>query len=275
MRICFSHYGISCSKGGPPEISQNLANMFRREVGEKDLLIHMFGGPGAEFIWQQGWNGAIPQVDHDYLMFVDSSLPGHAVKQIDRSWEYIVSLEVEQPSKASVRIQYDNHNESFEGVCRQASGDLMGCFPNYLRVLLSSKANDIQAPPVLLHEGTEKLAWGYTDLDTLTVSPRPARGIMEIGGYLMVEPATTVSFPIIYKLDPSVLRSTAPGVYEYRLLMQKQPGTNDNYTVAVQIPDGAELTETRPYASHREGRWVVFEGVLDEDKFIIVSFESG
>jgi len=86
-------------------------------------------------------------------------------------------------------------------------------------------------------------------------TPRLERGLVEVWEYLMVEPATTDSISISNNLDPSVLRATAPGVFKYRLLMQKQPGTNKNqYTVAVQIPDGVDLNETRPHSSNIEGQ---------------------
>jgi len=261
-------------EGADPGLRQSLAQMFRRQIERRDLLIHLFDDKASTFLWEQGWNGAVPIVDHDFLMLVDSSLPGNIIKGVQRSWEYSVTLDVDRPSVAQLRVQYENSNPPFDGVCRQAAVGLSGCFPLHLRILVSPRAQDINAPPIPLHEGSEKLAWGYTDLDTLSVTPQSTSGLTEIAGFFTVEPASILTLPFRYSLQPEVLRSTADGVYEYRLLIQKQPGMDpEPVTIAVQLPRGATLRETTPSHSKRSGRWLVFDMSLKSDTTIVVPFE--
>ena len=256
-----------------------LASLLRAKLESKDILIHLFQGAGADFLWERGWNGAIQPVDHDFLMIVDSSLPGHSVIDVSRSWEYQVRLAVDKPMTARLRIHYDNAKPPQGAVCRQAEEVGTGrCFWNYLRVYTSSLASNALAPPVLLHEGSEKLAWGYADLDTVTVAHQTGgglSGLTEIGAYVVAEPAGVTTLPLQWTLDPAVLRETGSQVYEYRLQIQKQPGMNrDKIVVAVQLPPGAGFVAASPGAAYGEGGWVVLESGLPSDLPFFVTFRA-
>ena len=137
-------------------------------------------------------------------------------------------------------------------------------------------ASEIQVPPVPLHEGAMKLIWGYPDADSATVVPRadtgPAR-LTELGGYVVVELGSVTTVPIRYRLPPEIIRPTGPGVYEYRLLLQKQPGMDDDkVSLAVELARGAELLETSPNYSSSQGRWLLFDFPLRSDTTVVVSF---
>ncbi|MSQ14053.1 MAG: DUF4012 domain-containing protein [Dehalococcoidia bacterium] len=256
-----------------------LASLLRTKLESKDILIHLFQGAGADFLWERGWNGAIQPVDYDFLMIVDSSLPGHSVIDVSRSWEYQVRLAVDKPMTAKLRLHYDNAKPPQGAVCRQAEELGTGrCFWNYLRVYTSSLASNALAPPVLLHEGSEKLAWGYVDLDTVTVARQTGgglSGLTEIGAYVVAEPTGVTTLPLQWTLDPAVLRQTGSQVYEYRLQIQKQPGMDrDKIVVAVQLPPGAGFVAASPGAAYREGGWVVLESGLPSDLPFFVMFRA-
>ena len=231
------------------------------------------------FLIEQGWNGAIRAVDHDYLMVVDSSLPGHSAADVERSYEYRVSLDTKAPLEARLRLRYHNTEEPKDEVCRQYEWNLYHCYWNYMRVYVTPMAQDIQMPPVPLHPGALKLVWGYPDASSTTVvrgasTTGPAR-LTELGAYVVVEPGSVTTVPIQYSLDPRILRSTAPGVYEYRLLVQKQPGMDrDRASVAVQIPGGAELLGTTPKFNSRRGQTLLFDFTVEADTLVVVSFKG-
>ena len=80
--------------------------------------------------------------------------------------------------------------------------------------------------------------------------------------------------PINYQLPPEILRSTAPRVVEYRVLLQKQPGMDqDVISMGVQLPPGAELVATTPEFNSRQGRWLSFDFPLVKYTVIAVTFQ--
>ena len=211
----------------PSPLRRRLVDLVKKYLDRKNILVHVFPPIDDSFLWERGWNGAVPLVDHDYLMIVDSSLPGHSNASVQRSWEYRVSLSSNQPVEAQLRLRYDNLEEPKDEICNQFAWLAYHCYWNYFRVYISPLADRIQLPPVPLHEGSAKLIWGYPDADSASVVPNSdTRRLTELGGFIAVEPGSATTVPIQYHLKPGILRPTAPGVYEYRLLVQKQPGVD-------------------------------------------------
>ncbi|MCL0044460.1 DUF4012 domain-containing protein, partial [Dehalococcoidia bacterium] len=149
----------------PPETRGNVIQTFLDRLRNKDLLVHVFDTKAAELLWEQGWNGALRQVDHDYLMIVDSSLPGHARSAVERRVQYHVTLAMGQPIDAELLIQYRHKGQVLDPNCRQALSQPTGCYWNYLRVYIPVIAQDIQVPPIPMHEGSQWLLWGYEPAD--------------------------------------------------------------------------------------------------------------
>lgn len=248
----------------------------REALAAKHLLVQVFQPEAALVLWRWGWNGALTRTDGDYLMVVESSLPGHAAPRVERWLEYRVRLRVDAPSEAVLRLRYRHRGPPQEEVCRQAAATPMGCYWNYLRLYLSRWARDVQAPPVPLHEGSEKLAWGYRDADSLTVriSQEPGTlGLVEVGAYLTVEPGTLLTFPLSFRLSPEALLPVAPGVWEYRLLLQKQPGLDDlRVDLEVALPKGATPVDVRPAPDRWDGGRALYRLTLDRDREVAVRF---
>lgn len=261
--------------GVPSPVRRSLVGLFKDHLDLKNVLIHVFPPTDDTFLWERGWNGAMSFVDHDYLMVVDSSLPGHTAAVVHRSWEYSVSLNPDQPIEAKLRLRYDNREQANDKICHQVLPSLGPCYWNYFRVYVSPKASSIEMPSVPLHEGSLKLIWGYPDADSSSVVPNadsgPAR-LTELGGYITVQPGSLTTVPIQYRL-PEILRPTAPDVYEYRLLLQKQPAMDrDRVSIAVELPDDAELLGTSPEYNSIRGRWLLFDFTLLKDTTVAVSF---
>ena len=262
--------------GIPSSARRQLVELVKQKLDQKNILIHVFSPIDDSFLWERGWNGAVTSVDHDYLAVIDSSLPGHSTVAVERSVEYRVSLDPDQPLEPQLRLRYDNSDEAKDETCRQYAWPLYQCYWNFFRVYVSPLATQIQMPPVPLHEGALKLVWGYPDSDSARVvvnaDTGPARPT-ELSGYIAVEPGSVATIPIRYQLPPDILRLTAPDVYEYRLLIQKQPGTDrDRVTVAARLPPGAELLETSPDYNSKRRQTIFFDFTLESDTLVVVPF---
>ncbi len=260
----------------PTNTREGMVRVLLERLRSKDVLLHVFNPQAADLLWEQGWNGALRQVDHDYLLIVDSSLPGHARSIVERRVQYQVTLAVGQPIDSKLLIEYRHKGVEPDPDCRQALVMPLGCFWDYLRVFIPVVAQDIQPPPIPLHEGSEWLIWGYEPADSLSVisSPRGGQaGLTEIGGYLVAEPQTSVTLPLSYRLPENMLRNIGGGVFQYRLLVQKQPGTPvEPVTVFVRLPDGATLVRTSPAATAQKDAWVRLDVDLARDTTFTVDF---
>ena len=153
------------------QVRSDLIKLITDELSRGNVLAHIFDPIEGSLLWDFGWNGAIPPVDHDYLSVVDSSLPGHTAEGVRRQWEYQVQLREGEAAEARLRLHY-NHTGEFQegGVCRQSEPASYNCFWNYFRVYISKEAFNIVAPPVPLGPGSENL-FGATR--TRTPAPLP------------------------------------------------------------------------------------------------------
>ena len=210
-------------------------------------------------------------------MVIDSSLPGHTTAAINRSWDYRVSLVPNGSSTARLDIRYENTRPVSDPDCRQAAEGGGGCYWNYARVFLPPAAELVQAPIVALHEGSEKLIWGHRDLRTdqvITHAGSGLQGLVEVGGYVVVEPGTVLTLPLAYALNPNVIRRVGPQQYEYRLLLTKQPGMDDDrLSIRVQLPEDARVVTFSPSSARASESMVTWEHTLARDAELVVVFE--
>ena len=75
------------------------------------------------------------------------------------------------------------------------------------------------------------------------------------------------------QLSNDVVRATGPDTYEYRLLVQKQPGIDtDVVSVSVRIPPETEVTNVSPEPTSATSGRLGFEFPLNQDTELMVSF---
>ena len=87
-------------------------------------------------------------------------------------------------------------------------------------------------------------------------------------------PGTVTTIPLEYKLPWETVRPTGENSFEYRLLVQKQAGVDqDIVTVSLGLPSGAELVDVSPKPSAQNSQWLKFEFQLDSDKEVVVGFK--
>ena len=260
------------------QVRLEVISVLRAHLGAKNVLIFMTDQATQDFVHANRWSGAIPQPPQDFLMVIDSSLPGHTTAAIQRSWDYRISLVPNGSSTVRLDIRYENARPVSDPDCRQAAEGGGGCYWNYARVFLSPSAERVQAPIVPLHEGSEKLIWGHRDLrseQVITHAGAGLRGLVEVGGYVVVEPGTVLTLPLAYALNANVIRSVGPGRYEYRLLLAKQPGVDDDRVrVRVQLPEGARVVASSPPSALAGEGVVTWEQTLVRDAELVVVFVS-
>jgi hypothetical protein len=260
----------------------DLVTIIRNHLDRKGILVYSEDPTLQQFVESSGWAGAIKPPSQDFLMVVDSSLPGHTKALVSREIGYSVQLSLTDTSSADLRVRFINNRATLAPNCRQAetaSGETnVDCYWNYVRVLLPSAAQVNVLPVVALHPGMEKLIWGYRDIDSAVQLTHAGGGLtdmQEVGAFVVVKPQSTVTMPINYELSRAVIRSAGAGRYEYRLLLSKQPGVDDDFMdVRIELPPGATLVTGAPNAvTFADGlvRWV---GILESDVEVVVVFEA-
>ena len=213
-------------------------------------------------------------------MIVDSSLPGHTKALVSREIDYRIRLVPEGTSDADLRVRFLNRRTIVAPDCRQAvtaSGEEnVDCYWNYVRVLLPPAAV-VDTPPVTsLHPGTEKLIWGYRDLDTTELLTHGGSGLtnmQEIGAFVVAEPSTVVTLPISYRLDSSVIRGVGGGRYNYSLILSKQPGIDDDLvSISIELPAGAQVVARSPATIEVTSGVARWSGILLTDMELVIEF---
>lgn len=251
--------------------------MLADHLDRKSVLIYLRDQKAQEIVASNGWAGEIGTPSQDFLMVVDSSLPGHTTASVARSWQYRVDLVPGGVSQADLRIRYENSRLEASPDCRQAAEGGGGCYWNYVRVLLPPSASRVQPPQAALHEGSEKLIWGYRDIDsarTITHAGAGLTNLVEVGGFVVVEPSQVVTLPIEYELNSSIVRAVGGSRYEYRLELLKQPGVDrDTVDIDVQLPIGAHVVALSPEGFQPTERGASWSGALMRDTELVVVFE--
>jgi hypothetical protein len=253
-----------------------LIDLFLDHLERKTILFNFTDASAQALIASNHWDGAIPKPAQDLIMVVDSSFPGHTTAEVQRSIDYHVSLSIAGPSRAELRVRYSNRRIPEPGGCRQA--DQGQCYWNYFRVLVPGAAENLALPSIPLHEGAERLIWGYREIDSAQVvsyGGEGLEGLQEVGGFIAVAPGRVLTVPIDYDLRPGLVQRVEPGHYEYRLQLVKQPGMDaDIFDIELELPPGARLIAASPADATFERGVVRLTIQLRQDTELVVLFEA-
>lgn len=190
-----------------------LFQMALREVAEKHILVYMHDEQAQKGVEIFNMAGRIRDYDGDYLHINDANLGGaksnmfvqHSIKQ-----EYEAK---DGEIIGTITIEYKNPNEGSPGCNLEVGGlCLNGLMPNWLRIYVPNGSQLID------FKGSE---------DQPTVGEAYGKTVFE--GFLTVKPLGTAQVVVKYKLPFKVEKGK-----EYRLLIQKQPGTEGHeYSLVV------------------------------------------
>lgn len=216
---------------GPSKWTSMLSAL--RTVGrEKNLLLYHTDPAVQEVIADFGWDGGLKGVDDDYVMVVDSSLRSSKLNLVVKPRiELNVSLDWEGNATNVATITYTNDHSSWaEGKDPQlvrlvtAEGSLT-VYGNYLRLLV---------PPGSSLQG---VAEGGEPVGAEDTWSENGRSVFARYFALPLDSAEEVAFTYVV---PSVA-DMSENPYDYRLLIQKQPGTQViPLTITIHPPPGWE-----------------------------------
>ena len=229
----------------------------KRAIDEKHILLYFHDPAVQGLLAKADMDGALDSgADGDYLLALDTNMGYNKVNlNVEKIMDYQVSLADKAVPQATLTITYHNRSPA-QPICEHRpkiaeTYDLMAkdCYWNYLRVYV----------PL----GSE-LLWGEGVTQTETIAEEHGRTLFTT---FMVVPAAeshTVSFT--YRL-PAIQGD------EYRLLVQKQPGTDAvPLTVRVHLPDQISVVATEPGAREEQPSVVAWDLHLRRDRSVRIEW---
>ncbi len=214
----------------PPSRWSSLLETIERLREQKNILFYSFDEDVENLVREMGLDGGIQDQGGDYLMLVDASVNSTKLNIVLQQ-EVQVDIRLDELGNAQTRVDvsYENNLPTWEeGRDPELVRKLMlgGMYGGYLRLLATAHSRLVEvredAQPVGVEEtGQEE---GKTVFGRFFALPKGE--------------STQLSFSYV---APSVVRTKA-AFREYRLFVQKQPGTSAiPLRVAITPPPGAQV----------------------------------
>jgi hypothetical protein len=173
---------------------------------------------------------------------------------VARSISYEVDLATEKGPQARLTLTYRNHSTRTVETCIQESrygdtyADMMNrCYWDYVRVYVPPGSELIEGPALPLPAGS--LLARNSDVGARpAISPTLETWQWTVWtAFFDLEPGAERKLTFDYQLPGWVLDYEPGGLVRYRLVVQKQPGTEAvPLRVAVSLPQGAGLIDAQP-----------------------------
>ena len=208
-----------------------------------------------------GWSGQVLEARGDYLQVVEASV--HSTKlnlAVDQRAALDVRLDGDGAARNSVTLYYENRLSRWaEGRDPDLTYDLMlsGLYGDYVR-LLAPAGSDLKRVTLNGREvGAEAVG--------------AESGKASFGRYLALPNGARASLGFLYEVPAAVI--LAGGVYEYRLLVQKQAGASAMpLRISLDVPDGASVQSVTLDGERLEGRPLDVQMELDRDREFVVRY---
>jgi hypothetical protein len=261
-----------------------LGKALTQALGQKHILVYLTDPQAAGLLRETGWGGALPDpsISSDTLLVVDSNVGFNKVDpNVSRSLKYEVDLASEGGARARVTVEYHNHSVRPVQACVQEAryggtySDMMDrCYWDYVRVYVPSGSRLLEAPDLDLPSGS-LLARNRQTASRLPISPAFTEGDRDVwAAFFDVAPGAKRTLAFEYQLPQWVIDRDAEGVLHYRLLLQKQPGTEAvPLRLEIALPSGAELLDATPTVLlPAQGTVIVVSTDLRTDREFEVAF---
>ncbi|MCS7261121.1 MAG: DUF4012 domain-containing protein, partial [Anaerolineae bacterium] len=227
-----------------------LAGALERALGEKHLLLYSPQPEVAGILNRAGWDGSVRPWEGDYLMVVDANVGfNKASALVTRQVEHTVALDAAGGAEIHTRLTY-YHTGRPGAICRPETRYdpiyeqmMQRCLWNYVRLYLPAQAV-IVATPRRVVPAEEMLSGEATGGE---VDITPGEGDKQSLGLLFVlPPGENATLEYRYRLpNGTVVHRVAADTWQYDLLVQKQPGSdNTTVQVVVQLPSGGRLVHS-------------------------------
>lgn len=233
--------------------------------GEKNLLLYHTDPAVQREIVDFGWDGVVDESAGDFLMAVDSNLRRNKLNLVvETSIDLDVRLDGEGNASNVATITYRNDHTAWAQTAdprllplTTGGGWPVPLYGSYVRLLVP-EASELQA-----------LTLGGVPAEAEEVSTEGVRA--SIGFYVSVPLDSTAEVAYAY-VAPSIV-DVSHNPYEYRLLVQKQPGTRAvPLTVTVAAPPGMKVVSIELDGKELEGGLDQIVTDLRQDRQIAVKY---
>lgn len=202
----------------PSEYWGKLFQMFLEEARQKHTLFYFHDPDAQKGIESLGFGGKIEVSNGDYLHVNDVNFAGAKSNMfVKQSVKQEIDIDSDGVVKKTLTISYKNPSPPSN--CNLEAGELClnGILRNWLRIYVPSGST------LLSFTGSEKDTASYDEF-----------GKTVFEGFLTVKPQGASEVKVVYKLPLKLKKGD-----KYTLLIQKQPGTdNNNYQI---INQGREV----------------------------------
>jgi len=232
-----------------------------RLATQKHIAVYSAEPSLRQRLRELGWSGEVLKARGDYLQVVEASV--HSTKLnlvVDQRAELDVRLDGDGDARNSVTLHYENRLSRWaEGRDPDLTYDLMlsGLYGDYVR-LLAPAGSDLEGVTLNGREvGAEAVG--------------AESGKASFGRYLALPNGAWASLGFLYEVPAAVILTG--GVYEYRLLVQKQAGASAMpLDVSVDVPDGASVQSVTLDGEPLEGRPLDIQTELDRDREFVIRY---
>ena len=245
-----------------PDTGAKLLGEVLSGLQEKHIMLYFANEPMNQALTLLGWSGKQESgIGHDYLLVADANLGNKSNRSIIRQFTYDVDIQRDGRLKNRLAVAYDYADRvaaNDPAVDAEFHGPLD--YRNLIQVFtpLNSQlesTDELPRVPVVTN----------VDDHTLFVTQ------------VTIEYDTSERFQFVYN-TPTLVESIGP-YQRYRLLIQKQPGTqNEAVNVQVTLPENASAIgiTPEPAASYNLERPIVeFRLILDSDQWLEIIYQQG
>jgi len=253
-----------------------LAGALQQAAAEKHLLIYLTP-PEQTFTLPPAWSGQLRPAVGDYLMVVDANVGfNKASAAVERHLDYRLALAPDGSGQAAVRLTYRHQAQKQVDRCSIEirydplyEQNMARCYWNYHSLIVPASAQLLRGPGVAV-PGTYLLRGRPTtgEIDTNRLSAEK----ISWSQLFLLPPEESITLDYAYSLPPGTARVTQ-NQGDYRLLLQKQPGTlAPTAQLSISLPDGAQLLHSRPKPDARQGTELTYRLTLKTDQEIKLSY---
>lgn len=254
-----------------------LGNAMRQSLREKHVLIYLADPAQADYLAKRNWSGALQPAAGDYVMVADANLGfNKANALVERQLRYQVSLAVDGSAQARARLVYHHLaprrasdcaiNIRYDPLYEQ---NTIRCYWDYPRLIVPAGAQLISGPHISV-DGRYLLRGRSTrgDIDAAPIGTDK----LSWGQLFLLAPQDSITLDYVYTL-PQATATFEHDRWEYRLYLQKQPGTMAPATeVTISLPDAARLLDSRPVLTSPRNGAITFQFDLSTDREIRLSY---
>lgn len=240
-----------------------LLETLERLAAQKHVTLYARDPALQGHLRELGWTGEVLDGPGDYLQVVEASV--HSTKLnlvVEERAEVEIRLDAEGDARNTVTLYYENGLASWaEGRDPALVYDLMlsGFYGDYVRLL---------APPqAILEEVT--LNGQQVGIEEIALEA----GKASFGRYLPLPDGARASLGFSYEVPAAV--TVSKGVYEYRLLIQKQAGVKAMpLQISLSLPQGASLRSVDLDGRRLEDQPSRIETDLERDRELVVRYRQ-